>query len=156
MEIPEQESPSLCKFISSNSKLLKTRVKSIHLTRTEGTGSKFKMKKIVRSGGKHKPTDDGVPKVASVLGYDHCKLFKMVISLIAVCESLESLTLFAVNIPPDVLQHLGGAIESCRSSRFRVFGMKNITLKDDGMRILTPHLCKAKFKVIFLEGCELK
>ena len=129
---------------------MRTRLRSIHLIRADT--SKMKRKKT-RSKVDGRYVDE--IKMESILSCDHWKLLRTILSLISTCEALESLYIISIDFPHELLITLGESIQACKSEYFRVFGMKNISLGDEGMKIIIPFLSQCNFKVVYLENCGL-
>ena len=149
-ELGESDSATICKFITTYSKLLRSRLKSIHLVRTDL--SKVKRKKV-RSKVDGKYVD--LFREESALTSDHGRLLKVILSLTAGCEILESFYILSINFPTEWFETLGEALRACKSENFRIFGLKNVYMGDEGMKIITPFLSQSNFKVIHLENCGL-
>jgi hypothetical protein len=141
----EENVPLLCRFLAC--KQAHTEIIGIYLVRSESEAKKKQRK--TKQGKGHQHSRSG-----SILNYDNAKLFRVIIECISKCDALTAVTISAVHIPTELLDSLGHALYSCKSN-IKVLTIRNTPIHDDGLRVITPHLAKTKFQLIYLDHCGL-
>ena len=104
-DVSLEEIPLLCRFLGC--KQAHSEIKAIYLVRSEAN---VELKKT-RKGGK--VVDTAIKH--SALNCENARLFRALIDCISKCESLETITLTSVEIPPEILEQFGRAIFKCKA-----------------------------------------